>query len=409
MVPSIPQIYAIFLVRFHATRGPEIEFVVPNERASEIYGEGPLPDKSYPSAQNRQQEFNEPQSDSSYNQPFKKAANEERFLESSYFRVKSIHQFSNNIPEEGIIDFNALSSILMPKQILYERLVKILFKNYKVMGFPIGVTGEYERNALIFNCCFVFKKNEIYKSSLKHLVEKLMEDLNMFGESQILEKLPSIAPDGEDTNVEFNIKLFPTFEKLIEIKSYHVPILIINPEDLIQGHEDNDMGMERVIRHLNNINHVRRISQLSDIPEKQVILILQHLQYYGCLRFTEIFQFTNTYVTTTELNNILESDELQADCIEFVTSSKAKFSDLPTIPTIFRLYSCLKGDMSLSKWVVNNNINWNQIDIRKFIMFGVLNDGSRHIDELAFILEMETLSLISFFEANPECVALISR
>ncbi|PVU93590.1 hypothetical protein BB561_003184 [Smittium simulii] len=440
---AVPQIYSIFLIKFHTTRGPEIDFVVPKDKTAEICG-GNSSSESFKPDSSSNNKLSSIYSLSSKPDISSTAG----FYKKEPENVSFCHQTTTKFSSEGIIDFNALSSILMPKQILHQKTIKVSFKDHKVLGYPISVIGAYERNALIFNCCFVFKKsvnasfynmvvkrfglliknleinfgflrNRIFRSSLKLLVEKLMQDLNMFGESQILLKLPSTALEQSPATIEFNIKLFPTFSNSIEIKSYHVPVLIVSPNSLIQPNESKDMSMERIIRHINNVNHVRRISQLADISEDR---------------------FTNNYVTTAELNNLLESDELQADCIEFVTNSSAKMNNLPKIPYIFSLYSCLTGDLRLSEWIITHNVNWNQIDIRKFIMFGVLNgfitqvrqypiivnksecidlgwdltlinllDGSRHLDELAFILGTETVSLISFLNSHPSCVALISK
>ncbi|OLY81482.1 Nitrogen permease regulator 2-like protein [Smittium mucronatum] len=480
MLKQIPQIFSIFLVKFHTVRGPEIDFVIPKEKTFEIAGYDPSQKKNY---------FNDsnatklpPCSDAS------RPISEDLYSSSRNLSSINVHMTSLSsklVPKNRkILDFNSISSILMPKQVLYERVIKIHYNGYIILGYPVGVRGPYERNALIFNFCFVLKdsidsslyntvvkrfghlmkgleikmgflRNRIYKGSLKLLVEKLMNDLNMFGESQILltlesyfsvyyilniSELPVTSVGQDQSNVEFNIKIFPSFEKIIQVNSYDVPILIIDPEDLIQEGDDRDIGMERVMRHINNINHVRRISQLADIPEDRVIHILQHLHYYGCIKFTEIFQFSNNYSATPQLRKLLESDELQTECIEFVTTKNTKLSNMPSITIIFRLYSSLKGDLNLSEWMISQQVDWNTIDIRKLIMFGVLYglvsqmriypilidyekvlnlgwnadliellDGSRHLDEISFIMGIDSLSLRTLLSSDPSSIALISR
>ncbi|OMJ12676.1 Nitrogen permease regulator 2-like protein [Smittium culicis] len=339
MIKQIPQIFSIFLVKFHAVRGPEIDFVIPKEKSYIIAG--------YPQKENKKTNNSSTQklpslfpnnSQNALQDPF--ALNVDTNFSNSPIQLSSSKPQSRRLSSTSFppsisasdsshlsnihnaIDFNSISSILMPKQVLYERVIKIHHNGYIILGYPVGVRGPYERNALIFNFCFVLKeevdssiynavvkrfgqlmkgleikmgflRNKIYKSSLKLLVEKLKDDLNMFGESQILLKLPVTSVGQDQSNVEFNIKIFPSFEKIIQVNPYDVPILIINANDLVQEGDDHDIGMERVIRHINNINHVRRISQLADISENRVIYILQHLHYYGCIKFTEIFQVFN--------------------------------------------------------------------------------------------------------------------
>ncbi|PVU96508.1 hypothetical protein BB559_002364 [Furculomyces boomerangus] len=474
MIRKIPQIYAIFLVKFHPVQGPEIDFVIPKEKTLEFTSTSSSTKKT--TERDKQEQIYTERSSNQFllpsiEQPVSIDQNPILLSKTKSNLKKEKPYYYENTQDEDIktIDFNAISSILMPKQILYEKVIKVASKSCVVLGYPVGVSGSYERNYFIFNVCFVFKdsvdsslynvvvkrfgqlmkgleikmgflRNRIFKSSLKLLIEKLMQDLNMFGESQILIKLPAAPTLQEHSSVEFNIKLFPSFEKIIEINSYDVPILIVDANDIIQEGEDRDMGMERVVRHINNINHVRRISQLTDMNENRVILILQHLQYYGCIKFTEIFQFCNSYLATSELNKLLESDEMQENCIKFVTAKNTKSYNMPSIIFIFRLYGMLKGDKPISDWMISEDVNWNQIDIRKFIMFGVLNglirqirtypvlldykkatelgwnmemlsllDGTRHLDEVAFVLGTETISLRSTLEKYPELIALISR
>ncbi|KAJ1933667.1 Nitrogen permease regulator 2, partial [Linderina pennispora] len=112
------------------------------------------------------------------------------------------------------IDFNAIQALVIPKLTLYERLITVNTGRHKVMGYPIAVEGNYQRNVLIFNMCFAFdigadtrsyelvvkriggllKELEVKgafmsniecKQALRGMMNQLVNNLNDHGECQI--------------------------------------------------------------------------------------------------------------------------------------------------------------------------------------------------------------------------------
>lgn len=112
------------------------------------------------------------------------------------------------------VDFDSFSEYIIPKSGLCNRSVTISTTNYKIMGYPVQIlNSKYERNALIFNLCFVFDKQQdtvcfeqvvtkiarvlesleveseflstARKESLINFIAQIIEDLNSYHECQI--------------------------------------------------------------------------------------------------------------------------------------------------------------------------------------------------------------------------------
>lgn len=80
-------------------------------------------------------------------------------------------------PIEPYLSFDSVSEYVIPKKELCNRLVVISTPHYKVVGFPVVIeSSQYERNALIFNLCFVFEKNA-ETDAYSQIVEKMAHTL----------------------------------------------------------------------------------------------------------------------------------------------------------------------------------------------------------------------------------------
>ncbi|KAJ2232098.1 Nitrogen permease regulator 2, partial [Coemansia sp. RSA 455] len=232
------------------------------------------------------------------------------------------------------IDFNAIQALVIPKLTLFEKLITVNTGRFKVMCYPVAIMGNYARNAFIFNMCFAFDINadtkcfgpvvkrvgcllkELEISSgllsdedgerpLMSMMRQLVTKLNDHGECQIELDLKGLSQSLASTGI--SIKLFPYYGSPRDIAPYHVPVRTIDfemaklksvqtvsqadiPDDIMW-----DLVLDRVMKHMDNVNHVRRIALLTKIREETVVLALRHLDYYGCIVLADIFQFGNIY------------------------------------------------------------------------------------------------------------------
>ncbi|KAK9722606.1 Nitrogen permease regulator 2 [Basidiobolus ranarum] len=238
--------------------------------------------------------------------------------------------------EIQLIDFDAISEFIIPKAALCGRKVSITTSSSKVVGYPVSIEDrKYERNALMFNLCFVFDReantcgyepvvkkmagvlraleveseflhDPTAKQNLQGIIEQLLEDLNNYCECQI----PINAAN------TINLKLFPTYPNPPSVSDYQVPVCTVNLETLADLAWD--MTMQKVIKFINGINHVKKIAELADVDNGMARKCIEHLLYYGCIMMVDIFQFSNIYSVKPSVRRLIEYESWQNECLSYV-------------------------------------------------------------------------------------------
>ncbi|KAJ2031875.1 Nitrogen permease regulator 2 [Coemansia sp. RSA 922] len=314
------------------------------------------------------------------------------------------------------IDFNAIQALVIPKLTLFEKLITVNTGRFKVMCYPVAILGNYARNAFIFNMCFAFDINadtkcfgpvvkrvgcllkELEISSgllsdedgerpLMSMMRQLVTKLNDHGECQIELDLKGLSQSLASTGI--SIKLFPYYGSPRDIAPYHVPVRTIDfemaklksvqtvsqadiPDDIMW-----DLVLDRVMKHMDNVNHVRRIALLTKIREETVVLALRHLDYYGCIVLADIFQFGNIYEAQYQIMDLYRQAWLQRECYNYVTRDGAA-SDVQA-EELLRLYSTIQKRKTVAEWVLENEVDVERIDVRRFIVFGVIHQLLRRV------------------------------
>ncbi|KAJ2361769.1 Nitrogen permease regulator 2 [Coemansia sp. Cherry 401B] len=314
------------------------------------------------------------------------------------------------------IDFNSIQTLIIPKLTLFERLITVNTGRHKVMCYPIAVEGNYPRNVFIFNMCFAFdidadtkcygavvkrvgcllKELEITGNLLSDpegtrplvtMMRQLVSKLNAHGEYQIELDLKGLSQPMASTGI--SIKLFPYYENPKTIEPYHVPVKLVDfdiakrksAQTVYQEHASNDimwdLVLDKVTECIDNINHVRRIAQLTLIREETVVLALKHLDYYGCIALVDIFQFSNVYEGQYQVMDIFRNAWLQRECHNYVTRDGQAGSI--SIEKLIHLYSTIRQRKSVADWIVDNDVDVERFDVRRFFMFGVLHQMLRRV------------------------------
>ncbi len=82
---------------------------------------------------------------------------------------------------------------------------------------------------------------------------------------------------------------------------------------------------------IDGVHSVERISIFADVEINYVRLAVQHLMYdylnslstfdsyYGAAKLIDIFQFGNIYACTGGINDLINSKDMQASCIQYTT------------------------------------------------------------------------------------------
>ncbi|KAG0081868.1 Nitrogen permease regulator 2 [Linnemannia elongata] len=194
-------------------------------------------------------------------------------------------------------------------------------------------------------------------SGMQNLIEQLIEDLNSYCECQI----------PIDTANTINLKLFPTYPNPAPVYDYQVPISTVNLEALTDVNWD--MTMQRITGYINGVNSVKKIAEYADVETGLARMCMEHLLYYGCIIMVDLFQFKNIYAVKMEMMRLTEDVALQYECVAYVTLPDMH---APSFAKIFSLYCSLQYGVVLQDWIEQNQIADYNIDVRRFISFGVI-------------------------------------
>ncbi|EXJ73582.1 uncharacterized protein A1O5_03343 [Cladophialophora psammophila CBS 110553] len=299
-----------------------------------------------------------------------------------------------------------------------------------VLSYPICLTSpHYPRNEFIFNFALVLGDPATidvpsYKSVVKKLAhlmrsleeqshflsddasppnsgkiyslcEMLMEDLNNYCECMIpIDELNTL-----------NIKLFPSLPNPASVKPWHVPLFTVRIETMVD--ENWDLTMLRIIPFINGVNSVKRIAALADADLKLTKKCVKHLLYYGCILLLDIFSFNAVYAPTAEFANMIAKDpEMQKECARYVNTAfapgaqeeavidgaperrtsgltNATLQDEEMWPLtgkgdpvdgvgIVQLFANLRQGLTVREWYTQNANMLANIDMRRFVTFGVI-------------------------------------
>ncbi|ODV89294.1 hypothetical protein CANCADRAFT_29503, partial [Tortispora caseinolytica NRRL Y-17796] len=287
--------------------------------------------------------------------------------------------------EEPLLDFDSIKNYIIPKEPLCDRMLILKCGAYRIVSHPMHISNpRYPRNFFLFNFCFVFYGDDEptpyfpiikelaqmfctleeqsqfltnRKSSLSSAIEQVFEDLNHYYECMI----------PLDSANKINLKLFPLYAPPEEIKSYHVPITTVQLKRLTDPNWDPTM--RRILGLIDGVSSVKRIADLADADYSIVKKCIQHLMYYDCVLIIDIFQFSNRYACTPDIELFATDDAMQAECASYVASPGAPVTS-PV--SLLWLYRSLHHGISVREWATHQKDKLYGIDIRRFITFGFI-------------------------------------
>lgn len=392
--------------------------------------------------------------------------------------TKIINQVPENAINSGpksLFNFNTIKNYVIPKPQLCNKLISFKVGKYKVIGYPVNVQNDsYLRNTFKFNLCFVFPYNSetiSYELTIKRIGKmfKVLEEQNFllsrlnaemfiksekFQQINMINEIPGFKNFKQislssieslinqiyqdlnnysecciplDSSNSIDIKLFPILPPPLNIKAFQVPILLVNLSSLVDVNWDPTMI--KILPYINGINSIKKISELSDSDYLLTKQCIQHLMHYKCIQIIDIFQFSNIYASTNNIDNFLKIPGLGERCQSYVvndgfaaplpsstpqstnlsqnqsnnpsqnhsvqnssmvpsSSFKKKFSlavspsntkdtkviKVPSKTLLFYLYRSLNQGQTIKQWYIQHKKHLKNIDIRRFVNFGILNE-----------------------------------
>lgn len=173
----LPRIQSVFYAVFDLRQGPKILYQVPegliagpsNETASSI---PPTPQSETPSSTTPV--INSP--------PFinglsSRNSSTSLISPTDFFRLggrqpASEPQKRSVSAQRALFNFNDISMYVIPPSALCGRLVTCTTRRHRIIGFPVELTGNYDRNYFRYNLCFVFNR-EADLSCYEPIVRKI--------------------------------------------------------------------------------------------------------------------------------------------------------------------------------------------------------------------------------------------
>ncbi|KAJ8078899.1 Nitrogen permease regulator 2 [Marasmius tenuissimus] len=391
----LPRIQSVFYAGFDVVTGPKIIYQVPEGL---IGAPHPIPQAATP--------FSNPSSPNLVPGQLPPTSSTHSIVSPIDYRSSSRLLYSpGKRTSSTLFNFEEISKYVIPPPALCGRLVICSTKRYRIIGFPAQLEGEkYQqnyRNFFRFNLCFVFERvadlscyepivrkisrvltsceeESSFLSSpetsptMHAVLEQLYEDLNSYSET-------SIAID-QFNSIE--LKIFPFYPNPPPVHDWMVPLALIN---LTKRIEDNwDLTMAKVCRHINGINHVSRIAALADCDIKLTRAAISHLLYYQVVMTIDIFQYSNMYTLSRNVQWLANEAHVREECGPY--STKPGFS-IPEWPTLLHLYSRMKPGKTVSEWMQAHAVHELGIDVRRFTSFGVIKGFLRRVHRWPVLLQ----------------------
>lgn len=304
----------------------------------------------------------------------------------SYFKEDGVNTNTNDQDSPSINTF----TVTKDKKSTYQKILKDL-QNETDLSTPIGMS---ERTGYTLKL-----------DSIESLIQQIYQDLNNYSECLI----------AIDSGNSVDIKLFPILPSPPKLYPEDVPISTVHLETLIDLNWD--ITMRKILPFINGINSINKIAILANADYSIVQQCIQHLMYYGCIIIIDIFQFSNIYAPTSDIDLFLRDDSMASECQSYVVtqsifqnkpfelssgtpkkpSNVKQKSDnsitnnanksavslahskqskdvvvLPSKAKLFFLYRSLHQGQSVKNWYREHMEALKHIDIRRFISFGVL-------------------------------------
>lgn len=329
------------------------------------------------------------------------------------FDPKEGPQITDQVPENKYTvisdSFHFIQNYLIPREELQQKLITVKAFGFKILGCPVHVKSPiYSRNAFIFNVCFVFKPNantscyewvlkklvqyftvlEIesnylsaisdgvlkektptkeYYTSLKDVLEQVLHKLNTLG-------CCSIPIDEANT---IHLKLMPSYDVPPTVRDHDVPLLTFELEEY--HFQQWDLATQQILPLIDGFKHVSLIAAEAGKDVQLIKALIENLLYFKLVKIIPIFQYSNVYMVTSDIDKLYKCKELQQ---QFLRDVQMWSKDLPNFDSVIKVFSCFNhGTMATVKQVAmrlqpHKHLN---IDIRKLIQFGVVHNFMRRI------------------------------
>ena len=201
-----------------------------------------------------------------------------------------------------------------------------------------------------------------------------------------------------------SIKLFPTYPFPPAVFPHHVPLTTVDLSALVD--QNWDLTMLRILPYIDGVNSVKQIALAANADYRLVKKAIKHLLYYNSLIMLDIFTFGAIYAPTAELASFVEDTEMQEECRRYImlpdednpsTSNPESVEPKLTMTgtELVELYCSLRQGLTVKSFYIDHADSLANIDIRRFITFGVIKGFLYRVHKYAILLGKKHSSGIS--------------
>lgn len=368
-----------------------------------------------------------------------------------------IHQYPNGTVVPGslselnntplLVSFGDISSYIIPPYELCDQSLSVCTNGHRVLGFPISLEdAKYARNRFTFSICFVVDEEQdaepwqqVVKKTARFFTAVERED----GVLQAEERLPGLKWAGDEGYPAQDVGVVHTLLQAImesintygetcvrlndvhvlnlrlskprpvppKVRAWDVPLLVRSPPSREQW--TWDLTLRRMYGHIDGVKHVQRIAELADVELTLVKRAITELLYHERAMLLDIFHFQAIYAPTPDLAWFLGDEQMLEECCRYVTVDPGKnliqgnaiqsekSGALASQAIVIELYTSLTPGLSLYNFVLTHEVQLANIDIRRFITFGVIKGFLRRIHKYGLAIDTPAAQALGTTDSSP--------
>jgi len=328
-----------------------------------------------------------------------------------------VYQYPLNYLKED--QFNAHSDVLIPRPEICGKVVTIQIDQDYIVGLPVIIVNDkYERQKIEFNIAVIVAENQLpWRSVYENIVRKLASNISTLElESDLVsskskksilgrvcqEVYLQLNSDGQCYVPvdEWNVIVLEVYRREMrtppKVKLWDVPVPLCELSSLTE--HCCDLTLSRVIPFIDGHKFVKEIVESSKIEENYVLSCIQHLFYHRMIEIVDIFDLSNIYRVTHRVSEVLTV--LAEESVNLLAKK-----DSIDEASIFNYY-CELADQHLNDFLTANPNFVEEVDLEKFIVFGLLNGILSRVHKYYLSNQEESIKTI---KSKPLDIDLINK
>ena len=169
-----------------------------------------------------------------------------------------------------------------------------------------------------------------------------------------------------------------------EVEPFDVPIVTPFAQKFVESAFSNQWcpTIKQLLPYIDGRQTVLAIATQADMEANIVRTCLQSLLYYDAVRLISVFQYSNEYVATPDVNRLLTDCKLREDCLSYIACGHRA----PSIRDAVNLYCKLRTGTTIRALCARYSPQKSGIDEAKLIQFGLLHGLIRRLHKYPVLL-----------------------